>query len=290
MQFSELQPTASPSPVVLIIRWASKLSIEFFPSSECDVYIITNPKSFLSYIQKLVEPVEDLSIVTIFSGLENLVEALKFLAQFTSNESKYRTIYENNCRHHSKAYRLEESELPLVMSEGQYDLPLAFNLSIILDSKDLDDHLAAKSVVLQQYLRLIALKHGGLLLSLQDLSEVLKTPQKLFQFNPQAKPIYDSSQTVEQDGIDVVLNIPSGWDSWTKIILLAKSAIFQDNPSLMLDEKSLREANKTYDDYFEADGNLETLMEKVYGKIKVQEPKKLQDTLQFNDMLVQASM
>ncbi|OBA22629.1 hypothetical protein METBIDRAFT_31500 [Metschnikowia bicuspidata var. bicuspidata NRRL YB-4993] len=156
----------------------------------------------------------------------------------------------------------QRADSGVALPDVHADYPPAFEVAVVQNGDDIDeaDYLAAKHVATQQMLRLVALKHGvrfaalsGLLLLAENTTVVAAAAHWLFRTALGTdRVVYTPEGSVLVGPVLVHQYIPVGWDSWAKILLVARSA-----PRLAVmarlfgTEAEIRRFNEAYDGCFE---------------------------------------
>lgn len=235
-------------------------TIKYVSDSTRDYYFISRVPAFRQYIGDLAGRSSRTVVVLLYNDISLLVEVLSVLSQ-GSTGAKIK-ISRDSYADTTKIEVSEASDVPShyksELHSGQADLPLGFDVVLLLDSTEVgNDHLSESNVVLQQILRFVALKHGASFGAISGLQEVFSNPflingvlAALLELNLR---IYDPEGVHTLEDIRCHQLVPLGWDSWNKIELLGKS-IPRTSDRILLDKKLLLELSKTYDDYFESVG------------------------------------
>lgn len=265
MTFGSIVPPKALRNVILVILYGPELSINYSSSASSETFIITNPNTFLTYIERLfTKDYKEIIVVPVFNTFSDLIPLLKFLRKANlSQRAVYKEIYDQKYKLVLQLIQGESNILASVAySEGQYDLPICCNLFFVLDSNSLDsDHLSLKNLLIQQYLRFIALQHGAHALAIANFDDFLKCPEQILDFHHTAKPIYGDPST--QGYLLLNLSIPVAWDSWAKILPLSRSVIQQSGKKYLTSEDDLKKFQLSYVSYFEEDKPIEQVLDFV---------------------------
>lgn len=232
--------------VFLVLQSGNKLSVHFTTSSDNDVYFMTNPEVFSGYIASLFErPNRDITTIHIFKSFQELLPQLRFLRQFNQQRDMYQRIYTETYKKVLSELQGLEIHLSITLSQGQNDIPLACKPIFVIDTNVFDsDDLATKNVQIQQYLRVIAYKLGGLVMAM-SAEDFLKDPiGQLPSSTPM--PVFNHDNKVK-------LNIPTAWDSWAKIVLVAKLAVKSRDEGILDSNEKVEEFDKGLLEYFAND-------------------------------------
>lgn len=249
-----------------------------------DIYLISNLNIFKDYVQKVIlKNIQGkITVFVVFNSLESFVPILAFLSSFNDIEARQqqKQKYCDDYVYYLKQLQMVNGdgasdvyESDLHLYSGQCDQPLPFELVVILDSQSLKgDHLSPRSISIQQLLRLLTLKHGGLFACISNTPQIMSKSDSVldvllqigYQPNssnnnehttrPKPIPIYQQSQVSANSDIKVHLLIPKGWDSWNKIQILATSSIADtEDPSYytLSNEIDSNKLNLMYNTYLE---------------------------------------
>jgi hypothetical protein len=268
--FSKLQVKEEPKELVLILRNDGISTVKYDCHDNVEVYTFCRYDFFLEYIEDLIKRRwKKTTIINKFDSFRPLILLLKRLhlvhVEMTSKQDSTET----------------QNDPKSKVTNCAWSLGLQF-INILPHSLLEPDLLAPGSVMIQQYLRFIDLKHGANLVSTKDMDSVLEEPTNLVSQIVNVQPIIDTSQPLS-------LIIPSSWDSFNKIILLAKSSIYEDD-RLLGSELDCNQLNLLYDSGFDGtDAEMETLLARfeplLHPQVVTRNTKEL---LTLNQMLKQA--
>ena len=268
--FSKLQVKEDPKELVLIIRNDGTTAVKYDCLDNYEVYTLCRYELFYEYIEDLIKRKwKKITIINIFNSFRSLIVLLK-------------RLYLVNVELSSNQEFSEPQSVPNTkLTNCALSLGLQF-INILPHSLLEPDLLAPESVMIQQYLRFVDLKHGANLISTKDIASVLENPTKLIAQSLNVQPIIDTSQPLS-------LIIPSSWDSFNKITLLAKSSIYDDD-RLLGSENDCNQLNMLYDSGFDGtDADMEMLLGRFEPLSHPQDvsrnPKEL---LTLNEMLKKA--
>jgi hypothetical protein len=251
MTFESLLTERPLKNIIILVLEGSEPSINYSSSNGDDIYIIRNAETFLLYIGEIFQlPHKLMTIVSIIKEISELVQLLRFVHTLDQKHDLYKKEYIDDYQHQLKQLHPDyEYNNEASFGEYAFELPLSCNLVLVLDSLTIsDNHLSTSSISKQQYLRYFALKHGAKVISTSSIDTLLQDPSPFIHFQGTAKPIFDVSTPTP--GIPLHLNIPRAWDSSGKILLLAKSVMYEDHSELIGNAEFLHKLDENYSNYF----------------------------------------
>ncbi|KAI5964739.1 uncharacterized protein KGF55_001809 [Candida pseudojiufengensis] len=217
---NEYDPEPRKQLIALLNAGIPSINCEGDESS--DLYIIKSPLHFKPFISKLLQK-HSSTIVIQYKSIKAISELFHSFFQTSPSE-------EDN-------------------------FSLGHSITIVVDPEQLSE-LSVDSTKLIQILRIISLKHGCSIISIKNLNNVtdIKNIDKLIKLEKQdVKPNFEDLSINEDD---LLLYIPSTWDSWNKIILHGNSTILGDdenNDGIIRNEQDLRNIDEKYEDYLTND-------------------------------------
>ena len=276
---------SSKKDTIIVLHRYATLSINYLYTNNYDIYIISNLNIFENHLKRQLSQNthEKVTVITILSDIEAFLQAIIFLNSFDNDEGRLEnknqfaeeyTYYLKEMQHEDDTggYEIDESELK--SSPGNCDVPLPFELVVVLDNADFkNDHLSARSVFLQQFLRFVSLKHGGTFVCTSNTQALMTSEKKILSFllqighhnlthtqriqqrRPEPIAIYESDKNGDNENLQVRLLSPKGWDSWNKIQILATTAIHEkDNLKyhILSNENEFNKLNSLYNAYIDS--------------------------------------
>lgn len=234
---------------IIILVMDGALSINYSCCDGNDFYVVRNVLTFLVYIGELFKrPHKQVTIVLMMKEKAELAAFLRFVYRLDQNTDLYRDQYIQEYQHHLNQLNGDYHYQNEAFGQYAYELPLACNLVLVLDSTSIsENHLSTTSIATQQYLRYIGLKHGAKVIATPRTDSLIEDPLPFILYNGPAKPIFDTSKPTET--IPLHLHIPRAWDSCGKILLLAKSVIY-DHSGLIENDEYLQKFDEKYSNYF----------------------------------------
>lgn len=261
-------------------------SINYFTEGKYEIYVMCNYSVYAKYLESLLQPNElETHLVPVFSSMEELYPLLYMINKIGGAPAgKTKLKFIDNLKYFMKVSSLDDNEdydgddIPINLSPGQAERPLNMDLIIVLDS-DLfsQDHLLPYSVSTQQLLRFLSLQHSGSFAIVSGVQSFISSgasilslvkfidqsvegqPNESQSYNHPPEPIsiYDEDGVFISDNLFVNILIPLGWDSWSKIEILAKSAAHggpQLSKSRLLSSlEEIQEFNTLYEQFLDAD-------------------------------------
>lgn len=234
------------------------LSVQYSSTATDDIYVFALVKLFSQHILLLLEKKSEPcpTVIAVNVDLESTIQALSLLSKFRSSseleesKSRYISQYKNNILGSDgnavSATVTENTKANL--PEGHPDLSLGFNLLMVNDCSCETEStiLSARSVALQQFLRLMALKHGSAFSSVSGLRNLLKDPSRISSLicTESAQPVLDFTGAAET--FRILQQIPPGWDSFSKILLVARSAPHLPANTSLREEVEINELSDVY--------------------------------------------
>lgn len=277
--------SSSQKDTIIILHRYATLSINYLYTNSYDIYVISNLNIFEKHLRRqLSQNIHGkVTVITVLSDIEAFIRTMAFLNSFDNDEGRLQNknqfakeyayyLKEMQYEDDTSGYELDETELNF--PPGHCDVPLPFELVVVLDNVDLkNDHLSPRSVFLQQLLRFVSLKHGGTFVCTSN-TQALMTNEKIIssfllqighhditqtqrtqQSRPEPVAIYETDQNGNNGNLQVRLLSPKGWDSWNKIQILATSAIHEkDNVKyhILSNENEFNKLNLMYNAYIDS--------------------------------------
>lgn len=151
------------------------------------------------------------------------------------------------------------------------------NLIVVNDLSSQSEHsiVSASQIALQQLLRFLAMYHNGAFASIFGLRQLVSDPLKIAKFTatvtgPENQPILEFDDP-EEDSFELYQNLSSGWDTLTKILLVARSVPYLPEGSCLTEELEIDELKTVYTRWLETssiqDESMYTQLRK-YGLLK----------------------
>lgn len=279
--------SSSQKDTIIILHQYATLSINYLYTNRYDIYVISNLNIFEKHLRTQLsqDTLGKVTIITVLSNIEAFILTMVFLNSFDNDEGRLQNknqfaeeyayyLKEMQYGNDTGGYDLDEAELNF--PPGHCDVPLPFELVVVLDNVDLkNDHLSPRSVFLQKLLRFVSLKHGGTFVCTSN-TQALMTKEKIIlsfllqigyhdttqtqriqqsRTTPEPIAIYESDQSGNNGNVQVRLLSPKGWDSWNKIQILATSAIHEkDNLKyhILANENEFNKLNLMYNAYIDS--------------------------------------
>lgn len=275
-------------------------TVRFFSTATHDIYIISRLSLFREYfedrLRQALEKKQEMSVIIVNDSPQILFEVMVSLNRETApNElpklrEAYAADYKKQLLRAAGSTDLGISNFDVKLPPGHCELPLRFRTCIVLDCDGYNElrHLEEKSVSTQQVLRYIALKHGatfaavsGLLSAVDDAASILTLASSLFSsaMDPELQ-VYDFKGSSICKDVILHQHVSSAWDTWSKIVLLAKALPELHETDALASESKIQELDDLYTDaVVNSDGSdaldallrLETSLETLLGVKKVDE-------------------
>ncbi|KAM9929930.1 hypothetical protein OXX59_000876 [Metschnikowia pulcherrima] len=268
-----LSPTREYTVIIICsAQTAYDTSIRYVSEGSHDIYVISRVYSFFTYLEKLVEQMTNVPkarLILVNHNMNVLVDVLRLITRKSPTEltklqrDKYIMSYKENMLKSSGTASDLGSDFHVTLPSGHADVTSGFDLAIIQDCAEIDDinHISEKNVFTQQALRFMALKHGARFAAVsgfQDLIQnavtMISLTNRLFQNSHGTTLVVYKAEGIPFTEIASIHQyIPVGWDSWSKVILVAKSIPqFSKYKKLLTMDVHLEELNDAYDEYFRA--------------------------------------
>lgn len=258
---------------VLVVAENGK-EVNFLYSSDIEVIVVSNIIRVGDYVRDLLkrDSSAPVTVISITSDIESLVTHCKLIKKFlshvhdgmlTSNYAKRQSLYATSTKNDLRSMDPKE----LATSKGVCDYMLGVELVVVLDAQTIhDDFLSHNSVIMQQLARFIALKHGATYTCVSDSEGILmdcdsvlsfleKTGVAGFSSNslPEASPNYEQVDAYPLQTYRINSMIPSGWDTWQRIRLLALVADNEDSDvDLVRSDDDFLKVDDWYNELLEA--------------------------------------
>lgn len=239
-------------------------SIRYMSTETHDIHVFSHISLFLPYVQLLLKARNldsTVTVVLIHKDLTVTLENLKLLSSIGPSENPEVTITRSSTDHTSSGGSKSPigdnntpSKTPIMKEIGDGRLDFALFLINDCSSETKTSILSPKSVLLQQLLRFFAIKHEAAFASVSGLESVLRDPESLVEFlsgifEGSEQPVLDFASlmdSTEPGTLAVHQQIPPSWDSYSKILLVAKSLPHLPLGSCLREDGQLDELNDLY--------------------------------------------
>ncbi|CUM63912.1 uncharacterized protein PRCAT00001500001 [Priceomyces carsonii] len=234
---------------VIVFEASSELAIKFSATDKCNIYVASNLELFGEYTKQVIEQSKNIiHAIVIFKNFKEFFKVLSFLRKIGEevNGQKHQIDHIKPSNH---PIQNEEAESEVIVSElpHEFDTIQPFKLYVILDSALLKpDVLSDNSIAVQQYLRFFTLKHKGKMIASSKIDLIVNEPMELIEQGTEPKLIYDNSSSDSNAGSKYDIYIPEGWDSWKKIMLVAKSALYSGKRQILSSEDDFKKLDDIY--------------------------------------------
>lgn len=235
-----LERPRKSNPTFVVVSGSQSLAVKWETRLQCDVYHVHNVLILASimqgFLQKQIEP----TVVVIYEDLRSFSATLKVL--YNLNETK-RAVYQKQFTQAKQVYYGSNEH---ILAKGECDSPIAFKVYFMIPSKTITvDVLSNKSISAQLFVRVLSLKHGATVISHADdvnwlLNSIIDKSLDLLQPKP-----------VAEESVSLTLLIPKGWDSWSKINILAKVSLVHGSIPQFAGDEEYAKFICTYDKYLE---------------------------------------
>ncbi|KAK6200097.1 uncharacterized protein RJT21DRAFT_40254 [Scheffersomyces amazonensis] len=267
--------------LLVVLNKGLRSSISYNYENNLDIYTITNPDNFVSYMIQLLnnKNYRDIKIIISIGKISELLPILKCLYLNTNlTRSTYDNLFLNQFNQHLRTGQSSTTthSIEILPGRGQGDRFIPIDLSIVIDPKEFltntNSYLSISSIALQQYLRYFTLKHGARLAVIKQI-DYIQFPHKLIDYfqklQDQPQPIFDSFESTDntsKNPFTLNLFIPKAWDSWSKIILVSKS-MFHDNESLLGNTEVIEEFDLAYNQYIESEQSNDSFQSSIFTSL-----------------------
>lgn len=198
-------------------------SVDYRTSGEDEIYTIHHPQAVSEWIGSLIKSTPTVSattVIVVHKDFKLTIQHLQTIYKFASSRDA-----------------------------GEVYLPLSCKLYLIIDQRLLEpDVLSPQSVGTQQFLRIMAMEHGALVVVVDDVERwvVARTDQLLATLSKvtEAKPILEIAgdswevdvKASDDTGIPayISLYIPAAWDTINRVLLPAKLVIFLNDDQYLV--------------------------------------------------------
>lgn len=227
------------------------LSVRYKSTESNDIYCFGRPSLFLPYIRLLSEKhrPETTTIVIVNGKLEITLDILKGISEI---------IVSDQSHHEMTVPGLSSSAT--TAQNYQISRPKPYGLIIINDCSFETNQsvLSPKSICLQQVLRLIALNHGAAFASMSNILKLNEGIEFLETLNTIAcglpQPVLDFVKGTPKSP-QIHQQIPTDWDSYSKILLIAKAAPHIEPKSCLHEESDLKKLRSLYCSWLDCTDN-----------------------------------
>lgn len=243
-----------------------KDGIKYLSDNEQQVYFLSSWPLVCQYFPQLIESLEPessakqntLSIILIYEDFSVLLDALQMLYKIgTRRRREFQDSYLTHVKQTvALSTHVDPDTLQLSLPVGHCDVPIGFDVRILLDANNID-HVSPQSVAVQQILRFFALKHGSYFGAVSNLEQcVLLLPSILSLLDYMALPQLESSLYIyNATGVDIFSGfllhqiLPLGWDSWNRISLLGTSIPSSHSLRLLESDDHFFELDQIYNKF-----------------------------------------
>ncbi|WPK26839.1 hypothetical protein PUMCH_004201 [Australozyma saopauloensis] len=252
------------------------LAIRLLNTETQEIHVMANLSLFQLRIKLLLEKKTYSGVPTIIVVNRDIlvtIRNLKFLTQnVLKNISGKRS--EDSTRDISLSDSLLDSKQINASSKTEQ---CNANLIVVNDLSSQSEHsiVSASQIALQQLLRFLAMYHNGAFASIFGLRQLVSDPLKIAKFTatvtgPENQPILEFDDP-EEDSFELYQNLSSGWDTLTKILLVARSVPYLPEGSCLTEELEIDELKTVYTRWLETssiqDESMYTQLRK-YGLLK----------------------
>lgn len=240
----------------------------------------------------LLQSCPNATIVLVNKDLSVTFDTLKFLRETSTAlmKSKLFDLYIDQYKRFSPSISHAPLNYKPNIPQGHGDTQLGYECYLSMDCSEESESsiISAKCVALQQILRLAALKHGaafasisGLLCLIEDPSQVLHLLSSIGKDSLQPVLDLDGSSA---GSFYVHQRIPLGWDSYSKILLVAKSLPHLPVDFCLREDVQIEEINDLYANWLETSETEEKFFTKLRG-LNLMEPKTLTTPLEKPEII-----
>lgn len=279
-----------PRQTILVLSALKNLtystSIKYISDPTTDIYICSRIPLFRQYVADLLRKGPGrVTVLLIHEQIDVLVELLATLSVESSEFQVEQTTqsYTNEYKKVLNGFHEAAPNFHYTLPPGQADLPLGFEVFILRDTSEVAElhYLSEESVALQQILRFVALKHGAVYAAFSGISSVVNSCSGIRalisslseELSSENLHIYDSHGVNVTGDLFLHQLIPLGWDSWSKIEVLAKT-IPRSSSRPLISEREIADLNDLYDKYFAGFADSAKLALHDYLRGILEEPKK----------------
>lgn len=206
---------------------SQRLALKYIGHEHYSMYFFNGLDLYGDAIATLVAQADAVTLVVVYSSLQTLMPVMRFVAQLDHVH-----LHQDAVKHkYLQRCKLNEGE---ELQMGQCSHPLVAPIVLVMDS-DLfaADPSSVESIFLQQLTRFMALLHGGSMMAVNNLQEVVESATVAEIISKLEHPDLESDPdsvvqvfTYRDTNTHPSLFIPKGWDSWSRIALLAKSIYY----------------------------------------------------------------
>lgn len=241
-----------PRDTVVIITSDSRLAIEYCPTEAADVYRFSQFRAFAPYISNvLTRQNGDAKVVIVLESILSLLDILHGLVAITTKKEIYDAKFLEAYRYYINQINPTANTATMIPTRGENDRPVSFDLVIIIDLASLGStHMSRESIMIQQVVRFIALKHGGLIIITPHLDRILAHPDRIGSSSLDPQPHFVQPKQVSSLKAFICAYIPLGWDLWSRISILSKAGAhlkLWDSPEM------ISKVNDAYNEYLYSD-------------------------------------
>ncbi|PVH16441.1 uncharacterized protein CXQ87_004732 [Candidozyma duobushaemuli] len=265
--------------LVLVIHCTSQPgeAIRYNYTDDTDFYIIYNFDLLSRYIRKLLGDYKNTIVVLIYKQLPALLEASKLLYECSEAERAKQRLedYKMHYKRHlaqataNRTNGVVNTDFEVRLPQGQADRIFGFETIYVFDATEVQDHLSEANTGVQQLLRYLALKHGAYYGALSGKLEEFEDPSTCQLLVSSLKGglkegeqhIFSPNGEQVSDNIDLHQQLALGWDSWTKVQMIARSIAKREGWDLIDEEVKMDEFEDLYEAYIE--GNPDEFVSKA---------------------------
>lgn len=246
-------------------------SANYYTTNDHEIYVIYNFVVYTKFIESVIakDNNKNVTVIAVYTNLQDLFRLTKILHRIGSDELKQTHQSQWIKRHHQfmspQDYDSNATFNP-ELGPGHADKPLAMEVIFLFDDKTMGkDHLSPTSISTQQILRFIALKHSasfviisGLKSLASDEMAIIALLQKTTGAGIEPMSIYEDEGLKVTEIVHIKTLIPMGWDTWTRIELLAKAGFHTSTQAakLLACEQDFTDLNQHYDTFLQTGGEV----------------------------------
>lgn len=243
--------------------------IKFAYSANHEVYFVSRVPDFRQYLQSVMQKPHGAQtrVILINEDLGILIQMLHMIyrsgteSQRIDRKNAYLASYKQNIASVSDAAR--SAAFTVSLPQGHADFCVPFETLVLqnCDSVSEANCFSRNTIFTQQALRYLALKHGATFGAVSGVASVLDyTPALESLISHVFLPPQDAKSHTFSPAGSLITNdayshqlLRQGWDSWSRILLVAKSAPVSSTTGLLLtSDGMIGELNDLYTDYIEA--------------------------------------
>lgn len=250
MSFNLFKPTVKRNASLVIVDNKSPTSVHFSCTVNYDVYKVNSIYMFKDYIRTLAHKYEvPTKVIIIYTTIESTLKTAKEIASINYIDTKEDNDNEHNAQKTSGRVSVNQRTTS------------AFDFYFVMTSSLLRPNiLSYESISAQQFVRFTALNLSATVAAMSDVKVLDSDPQILLERQEDPQSILQDNPSNEKSLDTLDLYIPKYWDSWSKIQMLSRYAIYAGQKRLLSTDQDSSDLDRRYSRYFNSECGIEEII------------------------------